>query len=120
MHTAWIQHVHLISVPHNIIESAMCCGEECVPITLHLLTSTRCSGLLQQEWQAIRKEALRRLALSARHGGGGGGGGGGAFNQKCTELNFRFSWISFSFRLIDKLSLTYTDIFGFCVRMCVI
>ena len=104
MHTAWIQHVHLISVPHNI-ESAMCWGEEREPTTLHLLASTRCSGLWQQEWQAITKETLRRLAMSARqrcldcihaNGGhtcfwvcsgvmtsfltlsnGGGGGGGG-------------------------------------------
>ena len=29
----------------------MCWGEECEPTTLHLLASTRCSGLLQQEWQ---------------------------------------------------------------------
>ena len=28
MHTAWIQHVHLISVPQNI-ESGVCWGEEC-------------------------------------------------------------------------------------------
>ena len=66
MHTAWIQHVHLISVPHNI-ESAMCWGEEREPTTFHLLASTRCSGLWQQVWQAIPNEALRRLAMSARH-----------------------------------------------------
>ena len=100
MHTAWIQHVHLISVPHNI-ESAMYCDSEEVG---HVREAAML-GLHPRQRRSHVLLALFRCNDRISHfvKGGGGGGGGGAFNQKCTELNFRFSWISFSFRLIDKL-----------------